>query len=284
MTVLQRSGYVAFLDVLGFADLIARDDNLTLVSKYVEAIGASVDKVDPTATDGKLSLRYAMFSDSVIITVSDDSANALIKLVSACSRIAGRLFALEVPVRGAIAHGAYVRSETSELGSVVAGRPITEAYGWERAQDWVGISLAPSVVRKLGVSMLKSKVRPTLIAGDDVLEDWKARAQWIAHLVSWDHIPHREDLQQAPEEMVGFAVVPLAEDVLTVKDVSAGLQRLHEFAGRMRVVAPDPRSQRKCRTLETFLEQVDFQWRDMFTAAYFTRTPKVAEVLQLPLW
>jgi hypothetical protein len=61
------TGYVAFLDVLGFADLIGRDDGLDAVVGYVEAVKAPVP-----ATPEAGSLRFVLFSDSIIISTEGE--------------------------------------------------------------------------------------------------------------------------------------------------------------------------------------------------------------------
>jgi hypothetical protein len=70
------TGYVAFLDVLGFADLIARDDRLDAVGGYVEAVKASV----PVAAEAG-SLRFVLFSDSIIISSEGEDPDALLPLL-----------------------------------------------------------------------------------------------------------------------------------------------------------------------------------------------------------
>ena len=117
------SGYVAFLDVLCFSDLISRDDSLELVQDYTHAIQKAVATASREA-----ELRFVLFSDSIMISTHSGDESAFTSLLAACSRIFGAPVALEVPVRGKIAYGAFIRSEEAEAGSIVAGRPINEAY------------------------------------------------------------------------------------------------------------------------------------------------------------
>jgi hypothetical protein len=53
----------------------------------------------------------------------------------------------EIALRGAIAYGDY-RREKNAGGVFVAGKAIVDAYTFERQQDWVGVMLAPTTVRR----------------------------------------------------------------------------------------------------------------------------------------
>jgi len=232
----QVTGYVAFLDVLGFTDLIARDERLDVVGRYVRAVKAAV----PTArvTNG---LRMVLFSDSIIISTKGDDPDALPPLLEACSRVFGALLGLEVPVRGAIAYGRFIRSVPGEGAAIVAGRPIIEALQWEREQDWVGISLAPSVLRR--ISGLEERCASRTIGSESDLDDLSNRLPWVAHLLMYSHIPFHAESPSEPHTVVGFAVIPLDPTMRTVEDIVPGCDRLTDHAMRMLLLGPDPRCQ-----------------------------------------
>src|SRR5262245_14073421 len=55
----------------------------------------------------------------------------------------------EIPLRGAIAHGSLTRTKTKNGGVFVAGKPIVDAYRFETVQNWLGVMVAPSVLKKV---------------------------------------------------------------------------------------------------------------------------------------
>jgi hypothetical protein len=133
-------GYVAFLDVLGFTAIV-RGENREPIDRYLECLKTVFEREENTHVD------YVVFSDSIVITTHDDSDASLQGLLKRCSGLFGSLLAQGIAVRGAIAHGSFIASKT-QSGTFVAGRAIVEAYEFEGKQNWVGIMLAPSVIRK----------------------------------------------------------------------------------------------------------------------------------------
>src|SRR6266404_8434271 len=124
-----KQGYVALLDVLGFEQLIARESYLEEIDRYMETIEKLSDNP---------GLEYVLFSDSIVITTDEESETALLNLVRSCSRVFGRLLSQEIPLRGAIAHGSFIRVK-GNTGVFLAGRAVVDAYKFEKKQNWVGI-------------------------------------------------------------------------------------------------------------------------------------------------
>jgi hypothetical protein len=139
----MRTGYAAFLDVLGFSALVAGEGHSERINNYLECLSKALD-----TDDARPSVEYVVFSDSIIITSLGGTDEALQALLRGCSSAFGVMLKKEIPVRGAIAYGTY-SSEKTKNGRFVAGRAIVEAYQFEKKQDWVGIMLAPSVRRKV---------------------------------------------------------------------------------------------------------------------------------------
>ena len=71
-------GYVAFLDILGFSELVSRttfEEDFDF-SRYSEIIGKAVQ------TDSS-SLQYAIFSDSIVVSTDSGSRKQLQQIVEA---------------------------------------------------------------------------------------------------------------------------------------------------------------------------------------------------------
>lgn len=248
----KENGYVAFLDVLGFRDMLGRDDSLTEVQNYIEGIRRAVEE------NGQKSLQLALFSDSIIVNTTADDERSFLQLIEACSRIFGFLLTSHVPLRGAISYGPFIRSRNTGADSaIVAGRPIVEAFEREQKQDWVGITLAPSVVRHL--STLKEKT--TLPTNNDMPERLKAlrnRLPWLLYLHRYEHVPLHTGSPEEPGNVVGYAIVPVHGDVSNPVDWLRRMSELRDAADRMIELAPDGLSQRKCERLRTFIGAVHY--------------------------
>ncbi len=233
---------MAFLDVLGFRQLIGRSgtDGSSL-QRYLEIV--STIGTQP-------GLEYVLFSDSIVITAEDDS-DAFRRMLSACAALLADLLDAEIPLRGAIAYGPFVRSTTEQTGTVVAGRPIIDAYEFEGRQDWIGIMLTPSVVER----------HPEL---EGEASMGKTPASWtgipLNALLRHGQIPWQSTIPHDTPRYSGFSVVPLSRNAKTAREIEqshacslAKLRRLH-------AIAPDPRAQRKYDASISALHNVHQAW------------------------
>ena len=132
-------GYVALLDVLGFSALVGEDTTGNKIRRYV----ACLENVTHQAT-----VKYVVFSDSIVLTASDEGAEAFIAVAGACSRLQWELLNEGIALRGAIAFGNFLRSAVAE-SVFVAGRAVIDAYHFEQAQKWVGVMVTPSALEQV---------------------------------------------------------------------------------------------------------------------------------------
>jgi hypothetical protein len=171
--------------------------------------------------------------------------------LESCSSIFGALLNREIAVRGAVAHGSYV-TEKTESGTFVAGRAIIDAYQFEGQQDWIGIMLAPSVVRKMpDIAERCHWIDPS----DDIRwREFHSRLPWIA-CVEPHTIPfHGDDFGYQ-----GYAVVPNngAIDPASMRD---SLRQTVAKLRRLKSLAPNPATQRKHERAIAWLSHVQSLW------------------------
>ena len=96
-------GFVAFLDLLGFSELIQREDFSDKFERYVDIIEKTLD----TDTTG---FQYIIFSDSLIINTKNNDKEQLLKLSTSISHISYRLLTeLDLPICGCISVGRFDR-------------------------------------------------------------------------------------------------------------------------------------------------------------------------------
>jgi hypothetical protein len=140
--VKRYKGYLALLDVLGFASLISRESHLEELERYEECVIKATQT--PEATK---KVQYVLFSDSIILTTTEDDFESLKAICRSSSYLFHLLLEHEFAVRGAISLGSFSRSEDPN-GTFIAGRAIIDAYNFEKVQDWIGIVLCPSILQK----------------------------------------------------------------------------------------------------------------------------------------
>ena len=74
--------FVALLDVLGFASLVAADRDGERLNAYLQCIERSLGTTTPSS-----AVRYVVFSDSIVLTTNDDTEESLLSLIWSCSRL-----------------------------------------------------------------------------------------------------------------------------------------------------------------------------------------------------
>jgi hypothetical protein len=168
----------------------------------------------------------------------------------------GSLLAQGIAVRGAIAHGSFMASKT-QSGTFVAGRAIVEAYEFEGKQNWVGIMLAPSVIRKRPNIRNLSEIG-TIETEVDLQRFVSDKKPLAAFVQICERIPFHgnpnEDL-----DYDGLAIVPTRGEAPFpgMKDaITASIQAL----SRLRAIAPDPQAQAKYQRSVVWLQRVQGSW------------------------
>jgi hypothetical protein len=240
-------GYVALIDVLGFRDLVGRDDELKRVAEYSSTI------IDLLGKDNiPERLQFVLFSDNLVVNTKDESETSFEQLVIACSNLAFALASQGIASRGAISHGSFIRSPTDRRGVIVAGRPIVEANDYQHRQDWVGILLSPSVVLHDRTLADRCVVKSLSEAGG--LKQW-VPAQLGIHLRRWPHIPFQKATAIDEASYDGFVVVPVKSGLSNPQQVIDSLLEMSGHLKRMKECAPDPRSQQKYSRSIQWLEE-----------------------------
>jgi hypothetical protein len=252
------TGYIAFLDVMGFTSLVRRDHNANQIDKYLDSLN---DIFGANNSGGRAHpVQYVAFSDSIVLTTNDDSEESLQALFCSCSGVFGRLLGNEIPVRGAISHGSFTRSDTGG-GTFVAGAALIDAYQFEQKQDWVGIMVTPSVITK--VSKLQNYCEIGHAGSDEAYQDILQRCRWAAFVQRCDCIPFHPTIPNnitGPSNYDGMAVVPSdgnADPILLAQSLGRNLQKLN----RLRAIAPDSSAQMKYARAIVWLQPVANAWR-----------------------
>lgn len=133
--------YVAFLDILGFADLVQREElaavklrlHLALQSIVLAKSGGAYPNRSAKNTK---PFHCFSFSDTFVLASEDDSPEALVSFIIGSALLTQYLFAQSLPVRGAISYG---EADFIPGTNHFVGKAIIAAHMLEKKQEWLGV-------------------------------------------------------------------------------------------------------------------------------------------------
>jgi hypothetical protein len=231
---IRKNGYVALFDVLGFSERVMR-------GAVGEGLDAYVNTVVHISQHGK-QLGTILFSDTVVLYTFEDSEDSFNDIIGASCQLFHDLLMADVPVRGAISYGEFLRSEDERHGTVIAGRPIIDAYFYESRQQWIGIMLTPSLLER------RQEITNEFCSLG--ASDGAAIALATLMIQPCSSIP-LESVSGQQTAFEGFAIVPLAGNEQTLRAIRDTLDGTRKKLERLKQLAPDARSQAKYqRSLE----------------------------------
>jgi hypothetical protein len=251
-------GYVATLDVLGFADLLYRDG-------YSEQLKLYLATVNDVIRPSHVKVDCVVFSDSIVLTSSGETRRSFIGLIKACSEALYELLLCGMPVRGAVSFGSYWREATSD-SVFLAGRPIVEAYNFERAQKWIGIILCPSVLHKQD-NLVMATYLPDSRDSDNSKDELAIRLQPAV-------VPFQQPGAPAIGTLNAYAVVPL-ETPDTFATAHRSVSRVIPYLHDLRLKAPTPASQEKYTASIAWLSEIEERY-EQTRLARMGRAPRAA--------
>lgn len=126
--------FVAFLDIMGFKDFVARNEHDVILEKLT----ILTDFISETV-GSKHGFYFTMFSDSIMVysDKSDDAAFAI--LVYLASEIVRESISIGLPIKGAIAKGKCTATTGEKL--LYFGQPIIDAFKLEENLVIYGVAI-----------------------------------------------------------------------------------------------------------------------------------------------
>ena len=186
--------------MLGFSERVQPNPEVHGLNRYTSAVIGVTRELSGITT--------VLFSDTVVLVTDDDSLSSFEALAEASSHLLFALLKHDVPLRGAIAHGTLVRDQHTSH-TVIAGRPIIEAHHFESQLQWIGVMLAPSVLRHLGSKDSRSA------EGSSFLQEQSRTKPFVQPC---DCIPLLGRGETSPGSLEGYAVVPVAKPATTLSE------------------------------------------------------------------
>lgn len=130
--------FVAYLDIMGFKDFVARYDHKTIyflmkdISKIITAVNYPINSGLPVNPD----VYTLNFSDSIFIFSKDDSPESFESFSASTSYLFGGCIERTIPLKGSIAFGTISVDKDQH---VYFGQPIIDAYMLQDEVDYYGI-------------------------------------------------------------------------------------------------------------------------------------------------
>lgn len=252
---IRKSGYVALFDVLGFSERVVRDA-LHGLDAYIRTV---TDMTEPNRNIGTI-----LFSDTVVLYTFDDSDHSFHAITVACSRLFHGLVLAGVPIRGAVSHGDFVRSENDAHGTVIAGRPIIDAHHYESRLQWIGIMLAPSVLEHRQDLTAEACSLGRALPYPEETEQ-AASALKTLMIQPCSSVP-LEDGHGQITPFEGFAIVPIGlTERPSLEAIRESLDRARNKLERLKQLAPEARSQAKYQRSIDWLSQIRLNFVETFS-------------------
>ncbi|MFD1144537.1 hypothetical protein ACFQ4C_25645 [Larkinella insperata] len=240
----NRAGlkYIAFLDILGFSDIVennTQEELDTFVDFLIRDIQNSMVSTEVGKTKMRLShygftpdlyeakLNSLLLSDTLIFWSNDDSEESFHEIVKTVSFLMNfEAYYSHVALRGAITVGelSFVDYRITHPllmvdQSTIYGKAIVEAYRIEKEQQWMGCVVTQ---RALGHYMTQqsSQERTDSLLADYLIEyevPYKAesRKEYVVKWPrTWLHDNYRSDIEKCFTERQKLKQLPQKDDVL----------------------------------------------------------------------
>lgn len=139
--------FVVFFDVMGFKDLIARNDAKTVYNQ-MKKLSYIKDEI-PNAIQTTHSTLYrevysTTFSDSIALFTIDDSVESLDNILYMSRAIMTSAIMTKIPIKGSIAHG---EISVDRDRQIFCGQPIVDSYELQEDLNYYGVVFHNSVDR-----------------------------------------------------------------------------------------------------------------------------------------
>ncbi|HDR6266614.1 DUF262 domain-containing protein [Bacillus cereus group sp. Bce039] len=175
--VKEKEVFFAFLDILGFKDLVNNNSNKDLIDLYSKIIDGSVENalskgqinIDENG-NANPNLDYAsvntlVISDSILLWTNHDHPWDFMDLILVVREVLYNSMKAGIPLRGAIAKGPLVtQKHDKSKGDIlihrftVVGKALVEAYKKEAIQEWSGCLIDEECINSLSNSVISNNL------------------------------------------------------------------------------------------------------------------------------
>ena len=155
MEIKYENKYVAFIDVLGFSDLVFKDK--PKVQEFFNAIDEAFNYFSITEEIEKISI-----SDSIIFLAADNDSD-FVTLLKMVQNLQGNLASNNIWVRGGITFG---EVSFNDKKNIIVGEGFINSYKLEKQAIQPRIIIDPRIVKKLNCSLKEFQVKINPVLGE----------------------------------------------------------------------------------------------------------------------
>lgn len=164
--------FVAFLDILGFKNLVDQHSTKTISSYFNNVIEELNDLKMQT---GKSGMNSVLISDSIVLSLSaDQGTSALQNILASVAKIQYRLALESIWLRGAISMGK-IQFSRHEGYQIVVGPALSNAYALEAKAITPRVIVDPQILTRLGMTrrelLLQTNLKDKSDWSDDLVYD-----------------------------------------------------------------------------------------------------------------
>lgn len=250
------TGYIAFLDILGFSQLVMKDSFSMDFERYSNILNEAV------RADNR-DLQYVTFSDSIIINTKYEGEEHLQHLVQAIAEITFHLLTeLGLPICGSISRGRFWRYKDDQSASVIiAGSPIIDAYQFEQKQDWIGVILSPEVIKVNPALLEYCQLKPpNEIEG---AKEIQRHFPWPLLIQRYRKIPFQRRNEFDDQTFDGIVVVPQHHTCQEPMELIVDLDKYKAKLDQMLLFASEPSEQSKYGETSLWISEAKQNWKNI---------------------
>jgi hypothetical protein len=263
-TQTYQSTYVAFLDILGFKDIVLGHSHEHLESLY---LGTLCGNVEHAMSDGKYilvndgeneclgpdirqaTINSLLVSDSILIWTDDCRTESFNNIVMAVRNLMAFSVINDILLRGAISIGPLtvvfnqLPSQTHNFQHSLFGRGIVDAVQAEKTQDWAGCMITEAAMKcyETGCAGERSLIEKKVIVPYSI--PIKGGNESAGYVIDW--VNHPQAGIDAQTVTGAFAPTPsidrsefekiklkLANTLKFVRHVKPSADKQHRFLGQ----------------------------------------------------
>lgn len=174
--------YVAFLDILGFKELVLKSEHEVLL-KRLEKISSVLDMLNTKITPLGLT-KVISFSDSILIISNDDSFECAKQIVKNVNWVLGSCISELLPLKGAIAHGKFTADFEK---SIFFGQPLIDSYLLQDELKLYGAILHHSAEQEL-LKLKSDEISNFLTSYNGPINNLKIRHFFLNYISAIDYV------------------------------------------------------------------------------------------------
>ncbi len=134
-----KNRFVAFLDILGFKDIVNSEKHIAIykkLSNIIDIIERQIKLFENKSDWKHIKLHYKIFSDSIILITEEGTEEALYLLIFVIRSVIGNSLSKKIPIKGAIAFG---EMSIDINKSIFFGKPLINSYLLQEDLKYYGV-------------------------------------------------------------------------------------------------------------------------------------------------